>query len=171
MNVSFYFDSQKLVPTNIKPSTVYKKVPQSSWYTCMFEQNKNYSTLHQHQKKSRCVCETLTMPPAATKPKKLFSAQRSKSRSQGHWPWCSAPINMQDVVAKRRPWLKFWSPFPKFRSLWPKFWLPSVEFSFANNKNYFFFINNENISRESKHWRCLERIAKRKWIDRVLTPK
>ena len=37
---------------------------------------------------SRCVCETLTMPPAATKSKKLFLASRSKSRSQGHWPWC-----------------------------------------------------------------------------------
>ena len=29
-----------------------------------------------------------SMPPAATKSKKLFLASRSKSRSQGHWPWC-----------------------------------------------------------------------------------
>ena len=28
------------------------------------------------------------MPPAATKSKKLFLASRSKSRPQGHWPWC-----------------------------------------------------------------------------------
>ena len=28
------------------------------------------------------------MPTAATKFKKLFLALRSKSRSQGHWPWC-----------------------------------------------------------------------------------
>ena len=38
--------------------------------------------------KSRCFCETLTMPPVATKSKQLFLDQRSKSRSQGHWPWC-----------------------------------------------------------------------------------
>ena len=29
-----------------------------------------------------------SMPPAATKWKKLFLASRSKSRSQSHWPWC-----------------------------------------------------------------------------------
>ena len=34
------------------------------------------------------VCLWNTMPPAATKSKKLFLAWRSKSRSQGHWPWC-----------------------------------------------------------------------------------
>ena len=28
------------------------------------------------------------MPLAATKSKNLFLASRSKSRSQGHWPWC-----------------------------------------------------------------------------------
>ena len=34
------------------------------------------------------VCLWNTMPPAATKSKKLFLASRSKPRSQGHWPWC-----------------------------------------------------------------------------------
>ena len=29
-----------------------------------------------------------SMPPAATKSKKLFLASRSKSRSQGQCPWC-----------------------------------------------------------------------------------
>ena len=37
-------------------------------------------------KKSRGVCETLQYAPAATKLKKLFLA--SRSRSQGHLPWC-----------------------------------------------------------------------------------
>ena len=45
------------------------------------------SRLSSSKKISRCVCET-RMPPAATKSKKLFLASRSKSRSQGHWPWC-----------------------------------------------------------------------------------
>ena len=34
------------------------------------------------------VCLWNTMPPAATKCKKLFLDSRSKSRSQDHWPWC-----------------------------------------------------------------------------------
>ena len=36
------------------------------------------------RKKSRYVCETLTMPQAATKSKTLFLDSRSKSRSQGY---------------------------------------------------------------------------------------
>ena len=34
------------------------------------------------------VCLWKTMPTAATKSKNLFLASRSKTRSQGHWPWC-----------------------------------------------------------------------------------
>ena len=34
------------------------------------------------------VCLWNTIPPAATKSKKVFFTSKSKSRSQGHWPWC-----------------------------------------------------------------------------------
>ena len=34
------------------------------------------------------IVKLYSMPPVATKSKKLFLASRSKSRSQGHWPWC-----------------------------------------------------------------------------------
>ena len=37
-----------------------------------------------NSKKSRCVCETLTMPPSATKSKKAIFRAKVKSRSQGH---------------------------------------------------------------------------------------
>ena len=40
------------------------------------------------QKNQGVFVKHYSMPPAATKSKKLFLASRSKSRSQGHWPWC-----------------------------------------------------------------------------------
>ena len=43
--------------------------------------------LYARIKKNPYVCETL-YPGWQQNLKKLFLAQRSKSRSQGHWPWC-----------------------------------------------------------------------------------
>ena len=36
----------------------------------------------------KCICLWNIMPPAATKSKNAILAQRSKSRSHGHWPCC-----------------------------------------------------------------------------------
>ena len=53
------------------------------------KQDKNYIHSRGIIKKIKvCLWNTTCMPPAATKSKKLFLASRSKSRSQGHWPWC-----------------------------------------------------------------------------------
>ena len=39
-----------------------------------------------NKQKSRCVCETLC--PRQQQSEKAILARRSKSKSQGHWPWC-----------------------------------------------------------------------------------
>ena len=51
-------------------------------------QMQNCKSLRSFKEKSRVFVKHYSMPPAATKSKKLFLAARSKSRSQGHWPWC-----------------------------------------------------------------------------------
>ena len=41
-----------------------------------------------NSEKSRCVCETLTMPPAATKSKKAIFRAKAKVKVTRSLPWC-----------------------------------------------------------------------------------
>ena len=65
------------------PVTTYLKY-RWTWHSTTINKQAN----NRCKKSIVCLWNTTCMPPVATKSKKLFLASRSKSRSQGHWPWC-----------------------------------------------------------------------------------
>ena len=83
-----FFKAGILLASDFFLKLQWKSAVNSVFTSNHITQKWNSTLIYKLKKNQGVFVKHYSMPPAATKSKKLFLASRSKSRSQGHWPWC-----------------------------------------------------------------------------------